>query len=204
MMQDRRRMTSRYSGNGQFYQVPQPEKKPEFNLSLGAFLLILVIGSVIYFTCTGSEKKEVKPNKPIEWTLVNKNATPAQIEKTKEIIKVFQKNCLGIQKYPESVESATISFSDFYDPKLQDYRKETYGWRMELEINIKVKEKAQIPSDWHAWGYNLHYYLGGKEHPGIIIQKDQSAFFFGLSRDQIVSGNDTFISVPELKMVDEL
>jgi hypothetical protein len=93
----------------------------------------------------------------------------------------------------------------YYRPDLYLYRQEDYGWQNEIEIIIKISNDDKTTYEGlPIMSNNLFYYFGGGNRPGMVLQKDISAYFYGFKKSMIVPGEDTFVDDDFYKIIDEL
>lgn len=163
------------------------------------FLVVITIVCLVSIPITMhlSDKTEHQ----IQWTFSPNSAANLSNETVKQILSSFENQCVGLQKYPDAVESATVCVNK-YDPSIvSTYRQEQLGWKNEIEITIKIKDDANT-----AWpqikGHTLYYYIGGVDSPGIVTMKNESGMFLGIAENDITDGN--FVRADIFKKVDEI
>lgn len=100
-------------------------------------------------------------------------------------------------KYWSDVVSAKAKAYETY----ASYRVRDYGWPVEIEVEIQLKENpSSIPDTFQAWGHRVSYFIGGGKKPGIIAQKRQAQALCGMVPDP--NGKDVFKSVPGMTVID--
>ena len=82
------------------------------------------------------------------------------------------------------------------------YREEAYRWKGELEITLRIKQDARLPSTLtRVAGNTLQYYIGVGNMTGILAQKEEAQAFYGLPVKQ---GEDSMVIDNDFSIVQEL
>jgi hypothetical protein len=123
----------------------------------------------------------------------------------KMAIKQLMTACIGLNEKSYDLINwhATLSSSG-NNP--YNYHTENWGWRKWVEVTVEVRPNARdLPKEWNARGQVLKYDLGGSTQPGINGKNTLSQLMCGtlpVSNDP--DNPDTFLSVPDLKILDQL
>lgn len=169
--------------------------------SIGGALVILQIDN-------GNNASEVPAQTETtesHWILTGTNVKSFDQEILETLLLTFQNHCKGWQQYPEAIESAEIKLSRWEKSDYEVYRQEDYGWYTEIELNIKIKDDAKLPTELRMVpGHTLYYFIGGGKKPGIEMLKDVSALFFGFKNGQFEKGKNTFVANDAYKIADEI
>lgn len=113
-------------------------------------------------------------------------------------IGIFHDKCDAIDRHADDVEWARASFETI--PPDSDYRRDRYGWRSQVLIEIKLSESpTTFSGDARPYmGQQLHYHLGGGNSPGITTSKRSEAWLCGMVP---AGGSDVFRPVVELSFL---
>ena len=123
----------------------------------------------------------------------------------KSALKQLMATCIGLNQRSYDLINwhATVASSG---GNPYNYHTENWGWKKWVEVTVEVRTNARdLPSEWNAKGQILKYDLGGGEQPGIDGKNTLSQLMCGtlpVSNDP--DNPDTFLSVPELKSLDQL
>lgn len=116
-------------------------------------------------------------------------------------IDIFRRNCrpLGTEFWSD-VTSIEVVIGE----ELAPYR-QAHLWKNSIELRLKYSDQPQAGPSYASGlgvlsGHTLSYFLGGGDDPGFFAGKRSSQYLCGLSFAE--NGDDIFVSVPELKMVD--
>ena len=72
-------------------------------------------------------------------------------------------------------------------------------------IDIKIKDDVVVRDEKYLLsGHTLWYFIGAGKHPGIECLKSESAIFIGVDKLKIKDGVNTFVPVPEYRIIDQL
>ncbi len=159
-------------------------------------LLIALLAALMLANCSKTPDKSVaiQPGTPADNQTVIKAA-----------LKQLMVTCVGLnQKSYDLINwHATIASSG---DNPYNYHTENWGWKKWVEVTVEVRTNARdLPSEWNASGQVLKYDLGGGAQPGIDGKNTLSQLMCGtlpVSNDP--DNPDTFLSVPELKILDQL
>ena len=183
------------------------QNKKEFQkalVSIASIGIVAVVIGVIGLQFKHNDDQKNTPTK-ITWSLTESNVNNINKEKLKELLHYFQNQCDGWNKYPNAIESAEISIRRFEKSKYESYAQEELGWYTEVELSIKIKNDAKLPTELRMVpGHTLHYFIGGGKKPGILMIKDVTALFLGIPESQINSNGPTFVSNDAFQIADEL
>jgi len=193
---------SRVSNGLHFWGKPIAQDKFQaikMRYSMG-FIFLVIITFAVPFNIP--EKKE-DPNagKTNENTTVNITSTNEYTVKNQEQVIAFIQ--LLFSDLP--VMRNYISDIEFIRPTLMDlgeydYTFEDYGWKKQIYIEIKLKEKTNLPREWRADGQTLHFIIGSGDAPGVIAKKKVSQLF----ADMPVESGDSFVSLPNMIGIDDI
>ena len=169
-------------------------------------VLCVAIAPAWFLFFNEPEEKKVENVSPkITWSLTESSVKNIDTQKLKELLVAFQIACKGWTKYPEAIETAEITVRKFEKSKYESYKQEELGWYTEVELSIKIKNDAKLPTDLRMVpGHTLHYFIGGGKKPGLIMIKDVTALFFGVPASQINTDGHTFVNNEAFKIADEL
>lgn len=163
-----------------------------------------IIAAIVGLSIDGQKEQKSQPPK-ITWSLTESSVKNIDTQKLKELLVAFQIACKGWTKYPEAIETAEITVRKFEKSKYESYTQEELGWYTEVELSIKIKNDAKLPTDLRMVpGHTLHYFIGGGKKPGLIMIKDVTALFFGVPASQINTDGHTFVNNEAFKIADEL
>ena len=159
-------------------------------------LLIACLLAVMAAACSKTPDKTV--------TLEPSTGTGNQ-DIVKAAVKQLVTNCVGLNQNSFDLVNwhATVA-SNGGNP--YNYHTETWGWSKWIEVTVEVRQNARdLPKEWNARGQVLRYDLGGGTQPGVDGKTTLSQLMCGtlpVSNDP--NNPDTFLAVPEMKMVDQL
>ena len=159
-------------------------------------LLIACLLAVMAAACSKTPDKTV--------TLGPSTGTDNQ-DIVKAAVKQLVTNCVGLNQNSFDLVNwhATVA-SNGGNP--YNYHTETWGWSKWIEVTVEVRQNARdLPKEWNARGQVLRYDLGGGTQPGVDGKTTLSQLMCGtlpVSNDP--NNPDTFLAVPEMKMVDQL
>lgn len=164
-------------------------------------ILICVIFFIGYYSSTPTEStestREIQRINPI----YDKSLNQTQLETAKKSYAVFCDVCKPLMnEYTDDIEWVKIEkrIVRVKGYGCMDYRCRDYGWDIEYEIQVKIKENPSIiPGELRALGHTIHYYLGGPKNPGINIDKIPE-----LCGKERVSGKDVYISESRLSFIN--
>ena len=183
------------------------QNKKEFQkalVSIASIGIVAVVIGVIGLQFKHNDDPKNTPTK-ITWSLTESNVNNINKEKLKELLHYFQNQCDGWNKYPDAIESAEISIRKFEKSKYESYAQEELGWYTEVELSIKIKNDAKLPTELRMVpGHTLHYFIGGGKKPGILMIKDVSALFLGVPESSIKPSTNTFVENEAYRITDEL
>ncbi|MGH8306791.1 MAG: hypothetical protein ACRER0_00805 [Gammaproteobacteria bacterium] len=123
----------------------------------------------------------------------------------KQAVKQLSISCIGLNQNSYDLMNwhATLA-SNGGNP--YNYHTETWGWNKWVEVTVEVRPTARdLPKEWNARGQVLKYDIGGSPQPGIDGKTTVSQLICGtlpVSNDP--ENPDTFLSVPEMKILDQL
>ncbi|HVA55575.1 MAG TPA: hypothetical protein VNI53_07265 [Gammaproteobacteria bacterium] len=132
--------------------------------------------------------------------------TPANNQAViKTALKQLMASCIGLnEKSYDLINWHAILSSSGDNP--YNYHTENWGWKEWVEVTVEVRTNARdLPKEWNARGQVLKYDLGGGTQPGINGKNTLSQLMCGtlpVSNDP--NNPDTFLSVPEMKVLDQL
>ena len=132
----------------------------------------------------------IAANKPtIEPTL---NTKKISAEHARKAIELFQAACAPLfTTHAADIVEVKAMVHDGWSP-----RAESWGWGVEIWIEVVLRERTQTFSDARAGGHHLWYFLGGGAKSGFQAQKRISQAACGLPvRDE---QPDAFVPVPGL------
>jgi hypothetical protein len=181
------------------YRIPGlyfPHENPHFENIPMKKLLIALFAALMLCACTKTPDKTVA----IEPGTQSDNQTVI-----KAALKQLMNSCIGLnQKSYDLIDwHATLSSSG---DNPYNYHTENWGWKKWVEVTVEVRSNARdLPSEWNARGQVLKYDLGGGSQPGINGKTTLSQLMCGtlpVSNDP--DNPDTFLSVPEMKVLDRL
>ncbi len=159
-------------------------------------LVITLLVTLMFTACTKAPEK----------TVTMEAGTPAGNQAViKAALKQLTISCIGLNQksYDLTNWHATIA-SNGGNP--YNYHTETWGWNKWIEVTVEVRPNARdLPEEWNARGQVLKYDLGGGSQPGI----DGKTMLSQLMCSTLPVSNDpqnpdTFLSVPEMKVLDQL
>lgn len=183
------------------------QNKKEFQkvlVSIASIGIVAVVIGVIGLQFKHNDDQKNTPTK-ITWSLTESNVNNINKEKLKELLHYFQSQCDGWNKYSNAIESAEISIRKFEKSKYESYPQEELGWYTEVELSIKIKNDAKLPTELRMVpGHTLHYFIGGGKKPGILMIKDVSALFLGVPESSIKPSTNTFVENEAYRIIDEL
>lgn len=183
------------------------QNKKEFQkalVSIASIGIVAVVIGVIGLQFKHNDDPKNTPTK-ITWSLTESNVNNINKEKLKELLHYFQNQCGGWNKYPNAIESAEISIRRFEKSKHESYAQEELGWYTEVELSIKIKNDAKLPTELRMVpGHTLHYFIGGGKKPGILMIKDVTALFLGVPESSIKPSTNTFVENEAYRITDEL
>jgi hypothetical protein len=174
-----------------------PQFVSVFSMGVVCFIVFLITG-LFYEPFKKEQPSMATENRP------NINLSIADdytFENQDEILKYFKIFLIArpsIQKYVNAIENAKASLMDL---TRYDYTYEDYGWTKQIYIEIKLKDRTDLPRGWGADGQTLHYIIGSGNTPGIVAKKAVSQVFADMPVDDSA---DTFVPVPELAGIDEI
>ena len=183
------------------------QNKKEFQKALLSIALIGIVAVVIGVIGLQFKHNDDPKNTPtkITWSLTESNVNNINKEKLKELLLYFQSQCDGWNKYSNAIEAAEISIRKFEKSKYESYTQEELGWYTEVELSIKIKNDAKLPTELRMVpGQTLHYFIGGGKKPGILMIKDVSALFLGVPESSIKPSTNTFVENEAYRITDEL
>jgi len=132
-------------------------------------------------------------------TQIEQLITGTDNDEVKKIIILFINNRPRMKEYISAIESID---ANFYKLDKDDFTAKEYGWTREICLNVKLKKQTNLPGNWQiANGQTLWYYLGGGSNAGVLAEKDVSQYFADMPIDK---GEGTFISMPELKGIEDI
>ena len=167
--------------------------------------IFLTVLCICFLGCSENEKHKSNQTQTenVSWNLVSTDAANINIENLKQLITIFETNCVGLRQYPEAVATKEIQVIKYRKGESPSYTEEKYGWLIEAVLSITIKKDAKLPSALRmASGVTLHYYVGAGHTPGIVIMKDVAALFYGVETSRIVNGKNTFIANEKYSIVD--
>jgi hypothetical protein len=185
-----------------------PETKKYGNNPKVAIGTLAIIGAVLFAVgCIGLPIADfLKPESPDAWE-TTENTTARIISTDEYTVKNQEQVIAFIQQLfsDRPVMRNYISDIEFIRPTLidlgeYDYTFEDYGWKKEIYIEIKLKDKTSLPREWRADGQTLHFIIGSGTSPGVIAKKDVSQLF----ADMPVESGDSFVSLPDMIGIDDI
>lgn len=191
------------TGKGNNENCKKNKFLPWIALVLGAAFII--IPRCVWKT----EELRAEKNVSLNWNIIKAENIDGNVDEQiiKQILNSFTERAVPLlKKYPNCVESATAVICQWnLNDKYLIYRQEEYGWGIEIEVSIKIKDDVTVRDGKYLLsGHTLWYYLGGGKRPGIDCLKSESAIFVGVDSSRIKDGENTFISVPEYYIIDQL
>jgi len=159
-------------------------------------LAVMLLVSLMFSACSKTPEKSITMDAGVP-------ANGQAIIKT--ALKQLMTSCIGLNQNSYDLINwhATIA-SNGGNP--YNYHTETWGWNNWIEVTVEVRTNARdLPKEWNAPGQVLKYDLGGGSQPGIDGKTTLSQLMCGtlpVSNDP--QNPDTFLSVPEMKIVDQL
>jgi hypothetical protein len=159
-------------------------------------LTIVIIATLMLAAC----------NKTPDKIVVIDARVPADNQSTiKTAIKQLLISCIGLnQKSYDLINWHATMASSGDNP--YNYHTENWGWKKWVEVTVEIRTNARdLPKEWNARGQVLKYDLGGGNQPGINGKNTLSQLMCGtlpVSNDP--DNPDTFLSVPEMKILDQL
>ncbi|MGH8283574.1 MAG: hypothetical protein ACRESE_06975 [Gammaproteobacteria bacterium] len=123
----------------------------------------------------------------------------------KQAVKQLSISCIGLNQSSYDLMNwhATLT-SNGGNP--YNFHTENWGWNKWVEVTVEVRPTARdLPKEWNARGQVLKYDIGGSPQPGIDGRTTVSQLICGtlpVSNDP--ENPDTFLSVPEMKILDQL
>jgi len=111
----------------------------------------------------------------------------------RECVNILKSTCVHIKNY------LPVSKTDvYYDTNNLDYRREKYGWKKQVRIEIHIMEDMnRIPVD--MAGQMLNYYMGAGKRTGVYVVKPQSQQLCGSDKvDE--NGDDILIPIQKLNL----
>lgn len=179
-------------------------KKQAF--SRGVYIMLTAL-CICLMGC--SENKKETDNqiqqKKISWDLVNTDAKNIDVENLKKLLIVFETNCKGLQQYPDAIKTKEVQVIKYRKGDNSSYTEEKYGWLTEAVITLSVKDDAKLPSSLNmAKGVTLYYHAGAGHSPGLVITKDIAALFYGIEKNKITNGGNTFVAEQSYNIVDSI
>lgn len=123
----------------------------------------------------------------------------------KQAVKQLMTSCIGLnERSYDLVNWHATQASNGGNP--YNYHTETWGWNRWIEVTVEVRPNARdLPKEWNARGQVLKYDLGGSPQPGIDGKTALSQLICStlpVSHDP--DNPDTFLAVPEMKVLDQL
>jgi hypothetical protein len=172
----------------------------------GVYIMLIAL-CVCLMGC--SENKKETDNqiqqKKISWDLVNTDAKNIDIENLKKLLIIFETSCKGLQQYQDVIEKKEIQVIKYRKGDNASYTEEKYGWLTEAVITLSVKKDAKLPSFLSmAKGVTLYYHAGAGHTPGLVITKDIAALFYGVDKNKITNGGNTFVAEKSYSIVDSI
>ncbi|MGA9852054.1 MAG: hypothetical protein WBR15_03910 [Gammaproteobacteria bacterium] len=158
--------------------------------------IIGFLAALLLVACTKAPDKSVAigPGTPAGNTSIIKQA-----------VKLFSISCIGLnQKSYDLMNWHAIVASNGSNP--YNYHTETWGWNRWVEVTVEVRPNARdLPQEWNAKGQVLKYDIGGSPQPGIDGKTTLSQLICGtLPVSDDPENPDTFLAVPEMKVLDQL
>lgn len=159
-------------------------------------LAIAILASLILAACTKGPEKTVEI---AAGTLADNQAV------IKAALKQLMVSCIGLNEKSYDLINWHATLSSSGDNPY-NYHTENWGWKKWVEVTVEVRTNARdLPMEWNARGQVLKYDLGGDPQPGINGKNTLSQLMCGtlpVSNDP--ENPDTFLSVPEMKVLDQL
>ncbi len=159
-------------------------------------LAIAILVTLTLAACTKA------PEKTVEIAA----GTPADNQAMiKTALKQLMISCIGLNEKSYDLINWHATMSSSGDNPY-NYHTENWGWKKWVEVTVEVRTNARdLPKEWNARGQVLKYDLGGGSQPGINGKNTLSQLMCGtlpISNDP--DNPDTFLSVPEMKILDQL
>ncbi|MGH8372488.1 MAG: hypothetical protein ACRETO_07125 [Gammaproteobacteria bacterium] len=157
-------------------------------------ITLLVAGLCVACTKTPDKTVTLQANVPTENQAIMKAA-----------IKQLVTSCTGLHQYSYDLTNWRATMASNGDNPF-NYHTETWGWTKWITVTVEVRQNARdLPKEWNAKGKVLQYDLGGGKQPGIDGKTTLSQLMCAtipVSNDP--QNQDTFLSVPEMQMVDKI
>lgn len=195
------------------FKIEKSKDNPNYKKAKIATWIVIIIGAIFIIIPRSVWKVEKTRaekeanNLTINWKINISDGLVADEQTLKQLLTSFTERTIPmLKKYPNCIESATAIISQYnLNDKYQLYRQEEYGWGTEIQINIKIKDDDVVRDEKYLLsGHTLWYFIGAGKHPGIECLKSESAIFIGVDKLKIIDGVNTFVPVPEYRIIDQL